>query len=169
MMTSLLPHRCPTLLVLCLVLMSQPAWSQSLFDLFSKPPPPAMPAPTQKPARPKASPPKQEPQPEARDEAEAPYEGQLLRLSEIMGSLAYLRDLCGTDDGEMFHTEMSDLLQAESGSEARRDRLAGAYNKGFTNFETVYHSCTANAQNLMGTYLREGHSLAHDIVSRFGG
>ena len=34
--------------------------------------------------------------------APPPYEPQLLRLAEIIGALAYLRDLCGDGDGDSF-------------------------------------------------------------------
>ena len=42
-----------------------------------------------------------------------PYEPQLLRLAEMMGALAYLRDLCGADDGAEFRTKMKSLLDAD--------------------------------------------------------
>ena len=102
-------------------------------------------------------------------EAPAPYEPQLLRLAEIMGALAYLRDLCGDSDGAGWRARMATLMEAESSSPARKERLAGAYNKGFRGFETTYHVCTPNARLLIGRYLDEGGRIARDVGGRFGG
>jgi uncharacterized protein (TIGR02301 family) len=121
--------------------------------------------------KPKQSPPAQS-SPQTAPSAptiEAPYEGQLLRLAEILGTLSYLRDLCGARDGKDFRAQMNALIGAEAANEARRDRLAGAFNKGFQSFETVYRSCTANAESLMNAYIEEGGTLSRDIASRFGG
>ena len=46
-------------------------------------------------------------QPAPAPEPPPPYEPQLLRLAEIMGALAYLRDLCGGHDGDAFHAKMA--------------------------------------------------------------
>ncbi len=109
------------------------------------------------------------PAPPAPVEAPAPYEPQLLRLAEIMGSLAYLRDLCGPNDGATWRTRMATLLDAESASEARKERLAGAFNKGFRSFEATYRTCTPNANILIQRYLDEGGQIARDVGNRFGG
>ena len=102
-------------------------------------------------------------------EAPAPYEPQLLRLAEIIGSLAYLRDLCGARDGREWRARMSDLLEAESASAARKSRLAGAYNKGYHGFETTYRVCTDNARLVIDRYMQEGAEITRDVSSRFGG
>ncbi len=99
----------------------------------------------------------------------APYEPQLLRLAEIMGALAYLRDLCGDKDGAEWRARMNALIEAESASAPRKDRLAGAYNKGFHGFETTYRTCTDNARLIIDKYIGEGGSIARDVGSRFGG
>ncbi len=99
----------------------------------------------------------------------APYEPQLLRLAEIMGSLAYLRDLCGARDGDQWRARMASLMEAETGGAARKERLAGAYNRGFRGFETTYRVCTANARVVIERYIDEGGRLARDVGSRYGG
>jgi uncharacterized protein (TIGR02301 family) len=99
----------------------------------------------------------------------APYEAELLRLSEIMGALAYLRDLCGKRDATEWHKQMASLLEAEGTTKARRARLAGAYNRGFRGFENTYRTCTENAELVIQRYLEEGRKIARDAASRFGG
>lgn len=111
---------------------------------------------TQEPAKPTPEPPA------------APYEADLLRLAEIMGSLAFLRDLCGDNDGAEWHKQMAVLLEAEGATALRRARLAGAYNKGFRGFELTYRACTPHAREVIDRYLEEGRTLARNTASRFG-
>ena len=117
-------------------------------------------------ARPRAAPPATAPAPEP---PPPPYEPQLLRLSEIMGALAYLRDLCGQRDGGEWNTRMRELIEAEGKTEARREKLAGAYNRGFRSYEVIYRACTPAADLVISRYLDEGGRIARDISTRFGG
>lgn len=97
-----------------------------------------------------------------------PYEPQLLRLSEILGALAYLRDLCGAKDGDEWRAKMASLLEAEAKAGPRRQKLAGAFNRGFRGYETTYRSCTPNAESAISRYVQEGGRLAHEITYRYG-
>ena len=95
------------------------------------------------------------------------YEGQLLRLSEILGALSFLRDLCGASDGAMWRNEMSALLAAEHPGPERRLRLVARFNHGFETFNAVYRSCTPSARLAISRYLEEGQTLSADVRSRF--
>ena len=64
---------------------------------------------------------------------------------------------------------MRALMEAEARTEARRERLAGAYNRGFRSYETLYRSCTPNAQTIIERFLDEGGKIANDVTNRFGG
>lgn len=97
------------------------------------------------------------------------YENQLLRLSEIMGALAYLRDLCGDGDGAEYRARMTALLEAEATAPERREKLAGAYNRGYRGYETTYGQCTSNARAAITRFVAEGGRLARDISDRYGG
>ena len=101
--------------------------------------------------------------------APAPYEPELLRLSEIVGALAYLRDLCGFNDGAIWRGKMAALLQAAGDSPLRKERMAGAYNKGFRDYELIYRACTPNAHDVISRYLDEGAALTRDVATRYGG
>ena len=98
-----------------------------------------------------------------------PYEPQLLRLSEILGALSWLREICGDKDGEQWRASMRALMEAEAQTEARRQRLAGAYNRGFSNYETLHRTCTPNAETIIERFLDEGGKLASEVTNRFGG
>ena len=109
------------------------------------------------------------PPPVAAPETAPPYEPQLLRLAELMGALAYMRDLCGAHDGELWRTKMAALMDAEAKSDVRRERLAGAYNHGFRGYQTSYRACTANAGLVITRYLEEGERLVRELGNRYGG
>ena len=107
--------------------------------------------------------------PPAGTDATPPYESQLLRLAEIMGTLAYMRDLCGAGDGAEYRARMSALLEAEATAQDRRERLVGSYNRGYRGYEATYRSCTPNARVVIARLLKEGEQVAHEISYRFGG
>ena len=144
------------------------------------PPPPPMPVqpvqPTQparprsvapKPAAPKPSEPaKQVEQPEP---PPPPYEPQLLRLSEIMGALAFLRPLCGSKDEDEWRGRMTRLIDAEASTQPRKERLAGSYNRGYREYAQIYRVCTPSAQLIITRFLDEGGKLARELSSRYGG
>jgi uncharacterized protein (TIGR02301 family) len=95
------------------------------------------------------------------------YEDKLLRLAEILGSLSFLRDLCGEDDGPGWRAEMSALLAAEEPGPQRRQRLVASFNHGFETFNAVYRACTPSAERAIFRYLSEGQALASDVRSRY--
>ena len=95
------------------------------------------------------------------------YEDKLLRLSEILGSLSFLRELCGEKDGAAWRDEMTSLLNAEQPVETRRTRLIARFNHGFETYNAVYRTCTPSARLAIGRYLREGQILASDVRSRY--
>ncbi len=120
---------------------------------------PAKPAEKEKDKEP---PPPAEPPP-------APYDRDLLRLSEIVGALAFLRNLCAAPDAAEWPSRMKAILDTEGVTPARRDRLAGAYNRGFRGYSLTYRICTPAAGEAARRYLAEGERLSHAIAGRFGG
>ena len=107
-------------------------------------------------------------QPPASTEPPAPiYDEKLLRLSEILGALSFLRDLCGQSDGPTWRDEMSALLTAEKPAPQRRARLIARFNHGFETFNAVYRSCTPSAELSIARYLSEGAALASDVRGRY--
>lgn len=95
------------------------------------------------------------------------YDTKLLRLSEILGSLHYLRNLCG-EQGTQWRDEMNALLKAEQPSPARKTRLLGAFNDAYRVFSDRYSQCTPAAHEAVNRYTKEGISLSQELVDRFG-
>ena len=97
----------------------------------------------------------------------APYESDLQRLSEIMGALHYLRDICGAREGQVWRNEMQALVDAEAPSGERRERLIASFNRGYRGFQQTYRSCTPAANYAIRRYLEEGSKIARDITARY--
>ena len=103
------------------------------------------------------------------DDPLPPYEPQLERLSEMLGTITYLRSLCGKGDAAEWRKRMTILLDAEAKGEDRRDRLVGAYNRGFHGYQATYHTCTPSADLVIKRFLAESDRLARDLTARFSG
>ena len=96
-----------------------------------------------------------------------PYEADLQRLSEILGALHYLRDLCGAREGPIWRNEMQALVDAEAPSGERRERLVASFNRGYRGFQQTYRTCTPAADYAIRRYLDEGSKIARDITARY--
>jgi uncharacterized protein (TIGR02301 family) len=99
--------------------------------------------------------------------AEAPFERALMRLSEVLGSLHFLRNLCG-EEGSRWRDQMETLLEAEKPDTERRARLIASFNRGYRSFEGTYSSCTSSATEAISRYIREGETLTRDIAAKYG-
>lgn len=98
----------------------------------------------------------------------APYDQQLNRLAEVLGSITYLRALCGAK-GEDWRETMQQLLEADTANEpGRREKLTAAYNRGYRSFAAVHTSCNEPARMAEELYRAEGATLAAEIASRYG-
>jgi uncharacterized protein (TIGR02301 family) len=95
------------------------------------------------------------------------YEADLQRLSEILGALHYLRDLCGAREGMAWRNEMQALVDAEAPSGELRERLIASFNRGYRGFQQTYRSCTPAADYAIRRYLEEGSKIARDITARY--
>lgn len=89
-----------------------------------------------------------------------PYDDKLLRLSEILGAVHFLRELCGANEGQVWRKQMSDLIESEGTSALRRARLAASFNKGYRSYRRTYQSCNSAAQTTIAKFLTEGADLA---------
>lgn len=96
-----------------------------------------------------------------------PYDPQLMRLAEILGALTYLRGLCGDTDAGEWRGKMQALLEAEGVPPVRKDRLAGAYNRGIQGYSVSYRTCTPNAHLVIDRFLTEGERIAKEVENRY--
>ena len=86
-----------------------------------------------------------------------------------MGALAFLRDLSGGREASLWRTRMTELMEAEGTTAGRRERLAGAYNRGFNGFALTYRTCTPAATEATARLSADGERLSRILAGRFGG
>ena len=97
----------------------------------------------------------------------APYQSELERLAEILGALHHLRGICGANEGQTWRNEMQALIEAETPTGDRRNRLVASFNRGYRGFQQSYHTCTRAADLAIRRYLDEGARIARDITARY--
>ena len=97
-----------------------------------------------------------------------PYDRQLLRLAEILGSVHYLRELCKSGEGSTWRDQMQALLDSEQPDFDRRARMVDRFNRGYDSYRAVYRSCTPAATLTVERYMDEGARIARDITARYG-
>ena len=68
-----------------------------------------------------------------------PYDDRLMRLSEVLGAVHYLRELCGANDGQIWRERMQELMNAEGSSALRTARLTRCVQPGLP--QLLAHLC----------------------------
>jgi uncharacterized protein (TIGR02301 family) len=96
-----------------------------------------------------------------------PYHQKLLRLSEVIGSVHFLRNLCG-EGGTVWRDSMNEILVSEKPTPERKAQLTASFNHGYRSFDGVYVRCTPSAIDALGRFMKEGALLSEDISSRYG-
>ncbi|WP_322515708.1 TIGR02301 family protein [Rhodopseudomonas palustris] len=100
-------------------------------------------------------------------EGAAPFDADLQRFAEILGTLHYLRGICGSNEGAKWRNEMQALIDAETPSGERRTRLIAGFNRGYNGFQQTYRTCTPAAQVAIRRYLDEGSRISRDLTARY--
>lgn len=94
-----------------------------------------------------------------------PYDAGLLRLSEILGAVHYLRALCGINDELIWRQKMQELIKAEGVTSKRKTKLTKSFNKGYKSFQRTYRRCTPSAKTAINLFLDEGIELSEKLVT----
>ena len=95
-----------------------------------------------------------------------PYQGQMEKLAQMLGSLYFLNPLCkaGATD---WRQQMSDLVALDQPDEDRQQRLYGAFNAGYAAYSRLYRTCTPSAQEALARLLIEAEANARDIHAHY--
>jgi uncharacterized protein (TIGR02301 family) len=101
------------------------------------------------------------------DQTPAPFDGDMQRLAEILGALHYLRNICGANEGDKWREQMQALVDAETPSGERRQKMIASFNRGYRGFQQTYRSCTPAANIAIRRYLEEGAKISRDITARY--
>ena len=98
--------------------------------------------PKAQPAQPPAQSPGQTQNAVANPPGPVPYDRDLQRLSEILGSLHFLRAICGSNEGQKWRIEAQAMIDAEAPAGERREQMIASFNRGYRAFEQSYRTCT---------------------------
>ena len=101
------------------------------------------------------------------EDAAAPFDGDLQRLAEILGTLHYLRGICGSNEGAKWRNQMQALIDAETPSGERRARMIAGFNRGYNGFQQTYRTCTPAALVAIRRYVEEGSKISRDLTARY--
>ena len=101
------------------------------------------------------------------EDAPAPFDGDLQRLAEILGTLHYLRGICGSNEGGKWRNEMQALIDAETPTGDRRARMIAGFNRGYHGFQQTYRTCTPAALVAIRRYIDEGSKISRDLTARY--
>ena len=101
------------------------------------------------------------------EDAPAPFDGDLQRLAEILGTLHYLRGICGSNEGGKWRNEMQALVDAETPTGDRRARMIASFNRGYNGFQQTYRTCTPAAMVAIRRYIDEGSKISRDLTARY--
>lgn len=93
-----------------------------------------------------------------------PYDDRLMRLSEILGAVHFLRELCGANEGQVWRDRMRELLDAEGSNALRRARLTRSFNQGYYSYSKTHKVCTSTAQTALNRFMSEGVQIAEGLV-----
>lgn len=129
-------------------------------------------APRPPPPRPRAPAPLKTPQVQTQPEAQppdvtTPYDPDLDRLSEILGALHFLRNICGYKEGQKWRDEAQALIEAEAPTGKRHDNMIESFNRGYLGFQQSYRTCTPAAKVVIRRYLEEGAQISRDITAHY--
>ena len=93
-----------------------------------------------------------------------PYDDRLMRLSEILGAVHFLRELCGSNEGQYWRERMEELIRAEGASALRQARLTRGFNLGYRNYARTYSACTPTALTTINRFMAEGAQISETLV-----
>jgi uncharacterized protein (TIGR02301 family) len=123
--------------------------------------------PAPRPVQPQQPQPQQEAQPQTPQNRPAPFDHDLQRLAEILGSLHFLRGICGANEGQKWRNEAQVLIDTEAPSGERHEQMIASFNRGYRAFQQSYRTCTPAADFAIRRYLAEGAKIAREITARY--
>ena len=108
-----------------------------------------------------------EAEPQAPKNTPAPFDHDLQRLAEILGSLHFLRDICGSNEGQKWRNEAQVLIDTEAPSGERHEQMIASLTRGYRAFQQSYRTCTPAADFAIRRYLAESAEIAREITARY--
>ena len=95
-----------------------------------------------------------------------PYQAQMEKLAQMLGSLYFLNPLCKSGSPD-WRQQMADLVSLDQPDESRQQRLYGAFNAGYAAYSRLYRNCTPSAEEALARLLIEAEANARDIHAHY--
>jgi uncharacterized protein (TIGR02301 family) len=96
-----------------------------------------------------------------------PYDPDLMQLSEVIGALAFMSMLCNERDADGWRQRMTEMIEAEGTTPQRKERLAGAFNRGYLGYQPTHRTCGDRSRQVIDGLIAKGQQLARDMSSKY--
>lgn len=88
---------------------------------------------------------------------------RLMRLSELLGELHYVRSLCDPQNPSFWRDRMNEMIRLEKPPIQQRNDMIGQFNTGYNEAKAQFTTCTDQARSLSEAAAREGEGLARQL------
>ena len=92
-------------------------------------------------------------------------EEDLVRLSEILGAVHHLREVCNANEGQLWRGKMQALLRLEDPDAALKELLIARFNRAYHQHRLAYSRCTGQARADAARLLDEGAALTDRLAA----
>lgn len=97
--------------------------------------------------------------------ASAALPAKAVQLAEILGAVHHLRDVCGTNEGQLWRNKMIEMIGVLGPSDADRQRLVKNFNDAYYRYKNAYPSCTAAAARQSDKLMQDGQRIAEELAA----
>ena len=95
------------------------------------------------------------------------YNNKFYRLSEILGSLHYLQNLCYKKN-MIWRISMIELIHDTKFDTKTKSQFYAAFNNAYRSFSLNYHQCTASSKWAHENYRLEAKKLIDELLHDYG-
>lgn len=96
-------------------------------------------------------------------------ESDLVRLSEILGAVHHLREVCNSNEGQLWRMKMQELLKLEQPSDELKELMIARFNRTYHQHRLAYPRCTGQARGDIARFLDEGAALTQLLAAKSRG
>jgi len=93
----------------------------------------------------------------------------LVRLSEILGAVHHLREVCNANEGQLWRLKMQELIRLEQPDENLKELMVARFNRTYHQHRLAYSRCTGLARTDIARFLDEGAALTEMLAAKSQG
>ena len=92
------------------------------------------------------------------------YNADLIRMSEILGAVHLLRQLCSSGEGQLWRSKMEELLEIEKPEEEQRKLMISHFNISYHQHRRAFEKCDRLATSAADKLIEEGATLSKRLA-----